>query len=158
MENFTKRFNVRVYGVCIEDGKLLISDELQGGKCFTKLPGGGLEFGEGIGDCLRREFTEELQAEIEVKELFYVNDFLQLSAFDSNSELIVIYYNVSFRTRPNARFSETPFDFEYCENGAIAFRWIPLTDLSPTMMHFPIDKVVVNKILEREQGKINHGD
>ena len=49
------RFNVRVYGVLVNDQKqVLVSDELIRGKQYTKFPGGGLEYGEGTRDCLRR--------------------------------------------------------------------------------------------------------
>jgi len=45
-----KRFNVRVYGILVQEGKLLVSDEYIKGYEITKLPGGGLEFGEGSAD------------------------------------------------------------------------------------------------------------
>ena len=49
-------FNVRVYGVLLDDEKrLLVSDEFIRGQYITKLPGGGLEIGEGTRDCLQRE-------------------------------------------------------------------------------------------------------
>ena len=38
-----ERFNVRVYGLCIKQGKILITDEIRGGTKMTKFPGGGLE-------------------------------------------------------------------------------------------------------------------
>ena len=54
-------FNVRVYGVLLDKAnRLLVSDEFIRGNYFTKLPGGGLEFGEGTRDCLKRELKEEL--------------------------------------------------------------------------------------------------
>ena len=63
------RFNIRVYGVLINDQKqVLVADELIRGKNYTKFPGGGLEFGEGTRDCLRREFLEEMNLKVEVKE------------------------------------------------------------------------------------------
>ena len=50
-------FNVRVYGLLINDkNEILISDEQEYGTRFTKFPGGGLEFGEGLIDGLKREF------------------------------------------------------------------------------------------------------
>ena len=53
-------FNVRVYGVLLDEEKrLLVSDEFIRGQYITKLPGGGLEIGEGTRDCLQREFKEE---------------------------------------------------------------------------------------------------
>ena len=42
----------------------------EGGIEFTKFPGGGLEFGEGLRECLVREFLEETQQKVEVKEHF----------------------------------------------------------------------------------------
>ena len=60
-----KRFNVRVYGILINDrNELLVSDELIKGIRFTKFPGGGLEWGEGIEACLKREFIEDLNQPI----------------------------------------------------------------------------------------------
>jgi hypothetical protein len=47
-------FNVRVYGLLFDEkNRLLVSDEFIRGNYFTKLPGGGLEFGEGTRDCLK---------------------------------------------------------------------------------------------------------
>jgi hypothetical protein len=48
-------FTIRVYGLLIHNGFMLVSDELIRGHRITKFPGGGLEFGEGTKDCLIRE-------------------------------------------------------------------------------------------------------
>ncbi|HEX3384761.1 MAG TPA: NUDIX domain-containing protein, partial [Mucilaginibacter sp.] len=61
------RFNVRVYGLLINDNdQILISDEQEYGMQFSKFPGGGLEFGEGLIDGLKREFVEECNVEVEI--------------------------------------------------------------------------------------------
>ncbi len=54
------RFIIRVYGIWISDEKVLLVEETVKRNTITKFPGGGLEFGEGIIDCLKREFKEEL--------------------------------------------------------------------------------------------------
>jgi len=70
-------FNVRVYGLLFDSQKrLLVSDERIKGKHYTKLPGGGLEFGEGTRDCLKREFLEETGLIIEVSNYLFVHEFL----------------------------------------------------------------------------------
>jgi len=74
-QNF-KGFNVRVYALCIVKNKLLTLQEPFAGKMVIKLPGGGLEFGEGTVDCLKREFKEELNLEIEVGDAFYTTKYL----------------------------------------------------------------------------------
>lgn len=71
-----------------QNNEVLLSSELRFEKPMIKFPGGGLEFGEGLVDCLKREFQEECGIEVEVGELFYVNDFVQVSAFNSDQQLI----------------------------------------------------------------------
>ena len=86
-------FNVRVYGILINDQRqVLVSDEFIRGEYYTKFPGGGLEFGEGTRDCLKREFKEEMDLEVEVGEHIYTTDYFQLSAFNPSHQIISIYY------------------------------------------------------------------
>ena len=61
-------FNIRVYGILLnEQQQLLVSDEYIRGGYYTKFPGGGLEYGEGTRDCLKREFKEEMDLDVEVE-------------------------------------------------------------------------------------------
>ena len=77
------RFNLRVYGILINDQKqVLVSDEYIRGNYYTKFPGGGLEFGEGTRNCLKREFMEELELLVETGNHIYTTDFFQMSAFN----------------------------------------------------------------------------
>lgn len=137
------KFNVRVYGLLIQNGKVLITDEIRGGTKMTKFPGGGLEFGEGIAEGLKREFKEELDIEINVRELFYINDFLQVSSFDKQDQLLSVYYKVE-KEEGEIKSTEIPFHFETEEPQC--FRWIELKELMESEFTFPIDKVVVKKL------------
>ena len=85
-----KSLNVRVYGILIHENKLLVSDEYIKGMKITKLPGGGLEHGEGTIDCLKREFKEELNLDVEITSHFYTTDFFVNSAFSASNQLISI--------------------------------------------------------------------
>src|SRR6266487_1963876 len=88
-------FNIRVYGILInEEKQVLVADEFIRGKYFTKFPGGGLELGEGTRDCLKREFREEMDLEVEAGEHIYTTDFFLASAFNPNHQIISIYYLV----------------------------------------------------------------
>ena len=89
-----KRFNIRVYGIWIHDHEVLVNEELIRGRKVIKFPGGGLDWGEGTIDCLKREWREELRLDIQVLRHFYTTDFFQLSAFD-NSQVLSIYYLVT---------------------------------------------------------------
>jgi 8-oxo-dGTP diphosphatase len=127
-----RRFNVRVYGIWIHEGRVLVNEELIRNRLITKFPGGGLDWGEGTIDCLTREWKEELGIDIEVLDHFYTTDFFQHSAFD-DSQVISIYYRVSAETVPatftNLVANERTF-------------WMPLADLGADTFQLPIDKKV----------------
>ena len=90
-----KVFNIRVYGILIAEERILVTDEYRMGQYMTKLPGGGLQFGEGAIDAVKREFQEELCIHIAVLQHFYTTDFFQPSAFNPKHQIISIYYLVS---------------------------------------------------------------
>lgn len=143
-----KRFNIRVYGIWINDNQeILVSDERIGDFKFTKFPGGGLEFGEGIKDCLIREWKEELNIDIEVGNHIYTTDFFQLSAFDQTSQIISIYYNVRpMDAKPLIDLRERVFDFHGNGHEEITFRQLPLQQFSAMDVSLPIDKIVATLI------------
>lgn len=139
-----KSFNLRVYGILINaKNEILISDESRNGFSFTKFPGGGLEFGEGLADGLKREFQEEMEIDIEVGELFYVNEFHQVSAFNENHQLFSFYYFVKYENCDsfNAEKSKTTSETEGEQK-----RWVSLKEISVDDFTFPIDKIVCKKV------------
>ena len=141
-----RHFNVSVYGILIDKNKVLVSDEYIKGKYITKFPGGGLEFGEGTVDCIKREFKEELDLDIEISRHFYTTDFFVASAFNSNSQVISIYYLVSPVSGYTFKQSDKPYDFKKTQEGAQALRWINLKVLKEDNFTFIIDKRVAEML------------
>lgn len=141
-----KKFNVRVYGLLIWENQVLVSDEFLSGVALTKFPGGGLEWGEGTAACLQREFNEELGLEVFNPELFYLNDFLQISSYNSDHQVLSIYYKVSCARYESIPVSSRPFDFAERVQGAQACRWVPIPGLDEAAFYFPIDKVVAGML------------
>jgi 8-oxo-dGTP diphosphatase len=146
-----RRFNVRVYGILIENGKLLVSDEFIKGREITKLPGGGLEFGEGTADCLVREFKEETGIAVAVKSHFYTTDFFVTSAFNVKSQVISIYYVVKALEELSFPTSSKKFDFKKREEGAQSFRWLEIDKISENDFTFVIDRRVAQMISEQKK-------
>lgn len=146
-----KKFNIRVYGLLInERNELLVSDELIRGMHFTKFPGGGLEWGEGLIDGLKREFMEEMGQPVEVIAHYYTTDYFQVSAFNENDQLISIYYRVSLVGEPVFVPKTKAFDFPEGHAGELnVFRWVPLEHLSQDDFKWPVDRIVA-EMLQRE--------
>ena len=106
-------FSIRVYGILINAQKqVLVSDEFIRGMYITKFPGGGLEFGEGTRDCLKREFMEEMQLHVEIGNHIYTTDFYQMSAFNKDYQIVSIYYFVKPLEEIKAPLREKAFDFD----------------------------------------------
>ena len=135
-----KRFNIRVYGILIHNNNLLVNEELIRGKRVIKFPGGGLELGEGILECLKREWKEELNLDVESASHYYTTDFFQQSAFD-DSQIISIYYRVQLDNIPEIIINSEPNERTY---------WLALDDLTEDTFTLPIDKVV-GKMLDNNK-------
>lgn len=140
-------FNVRVYGLLInEQNQVLLSDEQSGGRIFSKFPGGGLELGEGLADALKREFMEECNAEIEVLGHLYTTDFYEQSSFN-DSQILSIYYLVKVLQPLSLNFKIVPFDFD--EGTFQSFRWIALDELKADDVTFKTDKKAIELLLKQ---------
>jgi len=147
-------FNIRVYGILMNDkNQVLVSDEYIRGNYYTKFPGGGLEFGEGTRDCLKREFMEEMFLNVSVEEHLYTTDFFQMSAFKPSDQIISIYYAVKALEPIKVPLRDKVFDFDeqqlavYKENGETeTFRFINWDDFSSESVTLPIDKIVADLV------------
>ncbi|MFC6999802.1 NUDIX domain-containing protein [Rufibacter roseus] len=78
-ESYSFKTRVRVCGLLVQDNKLLLARHKAafGNGYFWMPPGGGLDYGEKVKDCLRREFKEETGLEVEVGRFLYINEFLR---------------------------------------------------------------------------------
>lgn len=109
-------FTIRVYGILKDEQQnIIVSDENIRGNLFTKFPGGGLEFGEGTRDCLVREFKEEMNLTVQIKDHFYTTDFFQRSAFNPSHQIISIYYTVEALEPILVPHPKKPFQFSEAE-------------------------------------------
>lgn len=130
------RFNIRVYGLYIKNSKILLSEEFIRNNWIVKFPGGGLEFGEGTIDGLKREFKEELGLDIVVDQHFYTTDFFVKSVFDESQVISIYYYVDTAQT-----------DVVIPDPGPLQrFIWCPIAELSEQQMSLIIDKKVAQML------------
>ena len=150
--NNNKRFNIRVYGIVVYKGKILLSHENYHDREFTKFPGGGLEWGESTHECLVREFKEELNIDVEPGFLFHVTESFQQSKFYPEDQVLGIYFLVNSnefeKITIGKRKSTNPDKGE-------TFEWVNLGDFDPETLTFPTDREAAIKLLGREGVTLN---
>lgn len=132
------KFNIRVYGLLTLKGDILLLEEWYAGRKLVKFPGGGLEYGEGTKDCLKRECMEELNIQITDIQHFYTTDFFQASAFREGEQLLSIYY------RCHARDEHAP---SIKERSIERIKPIPLSELKVSDLSLPVDQHVAKALI-----------
>ena len=132
-------FNIRVYACIVKNEKVLVLHEEYAGQFLVKFPGGGLEYGESVIECLHREFMEELNVKIKNIAHFYTQEDFIVSKFRPNEQLLTLYYLAEIE-------DESEFlIIDPCIEKAV---WLPIqTEGEP--LKLPVDKVVFKKLQEK---------
>ena len=145
------RFTIRIYGLLLHNGRVLVADEIIKGRRITKFPGGGLEYGEGPKDCLVREIREEIGVEAFDVEHFYTTDFFQRSTFhEEEIQVLSIYFTFQVAQPETLKVTDRRFVFVDEKEGAEAFRWLELKGAKEEDVDLPIDKVVLRRLIADE--------
>lgn len=133
------KINIRVYGAVVKDRKVLVLHEEYVGQNLMKLPGGGLELGEGVLDCLHREFEEELNVKIKITEHLYTQEEFLVSRFRASEQLLTLYYIVEIVDEN---------EFLIMDPCIEKTEWVPIdTDENPFPL--PIDKIAFQKLKQK---------
>jgi len=77
-KTFGNQLRVRVCGICLQNEKILLINQsgLRDGD-FWSPPGGGLQIGESVETCLKREFLEETGLIVEISDFLFVCEFIK---------------------------------------------------------------------------------
>ncbi len=139
---------IRVYGLLIDNKQILLSRENIKGQIHTKFPGGGLEPGEGLTDCLKREFMEEVGIQLTQTRHFYTTEDYFSSSFHTDKRQVVsIYYRVWTEQLADI-ITKDPENVKLLShhNDQVLY-WAPLQNIGKQPIHLPIDKIVVSKLI-----------
>lgn len=88
------KFRVAIYGVLIENGRVLLTDTVVPSGIITNFPGGGLELGESPIEAVVREFKEETSLSVSAAELLFCSQRFQQNPEYPHEQLMHIYYRV----------------------------------------------------------------
>ncbi len=147
------RPRIRVAVALIEEGKLLLVEHCKGKHRYWLLPGGGLEWGEGVKEAARRELLEETGVEAEIGHLLLASETV---APDTSRHLL----HLVFSARRLNHSTNSPTSPE--EERITDVRWISLDEVADLVFHPPIGgtlaKLGVEGLSYREQDTIFLGN
>lgn len=134
-------FRPAVYGIIIEDGKVLLSKEWDG----YDFPGGGVELGESIKDALIREVKEETGLDVNVGQILICeNSFYKFTSKEKYVHSILMYY-ICYIT--GGKISTDLFDEEE-KNYKGMPEWIDLKEAYNVKSYTSID---IQKVLKETE-------
>lgn len=131
------KFRPSVYGILIEDGKILLSKQWDG----YDFPGGGIDLGETIDKALEREFWEETGLKVKRKEVVCCEDSFYLSNRKGYMHSILIYYLCDKINGKLNLDNIAESEKEYINMP----KWIDLNDIEKLKFYNSIDSISIIK-------------
>lgn len=121
---FSHEVRLRSCGLLVESDTILLArihSPVNDERIWTP-PGGGVMFGESLADCLQREFAEETNLEIEVKDPLHINELIS-----PPFHAVEFFFEVSRKAGEIKRGSDPELDNsrQILED----LQWIPFSDL-----------------------------
>jgi 8-oxo-dGTP diphosphatase len=136
-----KKIIIRARAIILHEGAMLVVKHRPNDQ-YVALPGGHLEWGETIKECMSREIVEELGVKPEIGRLLYINNFIEKDTVQSIEFFFEITNGQDYKNLENL---ERTHAFEIHE-----IRWITPTD-SLTLLPKPLwEDFKAGKILSDE--------
>ncbi|MEH7349468.1 NUDIX hydrolase [Gottfriedia acidiceleris] len=118
-----KVFNLRVAGIWIENGHVLI--HRLASDTIWSLPGGRIKFNEESHLSLKREFIEELGIEVEIDQMMWtVENFFTYKENDIHE--VGLYYKIKSENKLTSTMNES---FYGKEGNRLIFKWESIENL-----------------------------
>lgn len=118
--------DLRVAGVLMHDGKILLQRDQNGAE--YALPGGHVQVGEEMQNALKREFSEEMGAEITVKRLLWTEEcFWNWNGRQMHS--LCFYYLITGDVEDLGAF------VSHCDNDKVEYGFVPLKALKEMIIY-----------------------
>ncbi len=155
-------FTYRVAGVAIYNNKVLLHRaEIDD---FWALPGGSCEFGEESQNALKREISEEINANIEVGPLIWVvENFFEMH--EAKWHEVGFYYRFDFTENSKRLYEQQSFMglesyYDNRKDYKLYFEWVALEDLNSRTIkpQFLTDKLLnisnnIEVVINRDKSK-----
>lgn len=132
-----EKIRIASRGIVVENGKILLTYETNTGVYMS--PGGGVEAGESLEECCKRELREEAGINVKVLE-----QFLQINEYCPECMYVSNYFICEKVSECNQALTETEI-----EHGAVP-RWISLEKAMSIFSEYPSKRRDIASLYLRE--------
>jgi len=130
-QTFGNKLRVRVCGLCLDHDRLLMINHhgIKEGD-FWAPPGGGLQFGESMEECLKREFEEETGLTVEVVNFQFICEFIHppLHAIEAFFQVDIKQGSLRKGTDPEMKDNQIIEEVKFMS-------WTEINHLNPDSRH-----------------------
>jgi len=130
------KIRIRVAALVVKENRILLADHMKGGRRYSLLPGGGLEYGETLEEALVRELEEEAGLEIRVGDLLWTLDSIPP---DRHRHVLNLVFEAQALSENLTQVKESVLQ---------GVRWCPLQDF-PRLTLYPDMKREILDYLEK---------
>lgn len=130
---------IRAAAAIVQEGALLLVRHEKDGRGYWMLPGGGVQWGEGIDAAVRRELIEETGLEVSTGELLFVKDTIHPEGARHMVHIVLRATVVGGELRP----SQDP--------RVVETRWVPFSDLPAIDFRPDVMPVLIQLLAEAER-------
>lgn len=133
---------IRVAVIIPKDEKVLLVRHVKDGRQYWLIPGGGLDFGETIEDCARREIKEETNLDIKLVKLLFVSE----SVSKEHSRHLVNLFFLGQALNPDEVLKVNQDD------RIAEARFVPVEKLREIELHPPVASFLIKAFKEQFSG------
>ncbi|HEX3044247.1 MAG TPA: NUDIX domain-containing protein [Bacillota bacterium] len=120
--------------IIIEQGKLLLTKNIDHAGFFYLFPGGGQEPGEALKETLIRECIEEIGCQISMGELIFIREYIgknhEFSEWDSDVHQVEFYFKCVLKSG-----DETAVNGKNPDSMQVDVEWVPLEKLDEIRLY-----------------------
>ncbi|MCD4785637.1 MAG: NUDIX hydrolase [Candidatus Eremiobacteraeota bacterium] len=137
-----KRIRIRIAVVIPRGDEILLVRHVKGDRQYWLIPGGGLDWGETIEDCAKREIKEETNLDVKIIKLLFISE--SVSKEDERHLINLTFLGKALNPEDEIKVLD--------DDRIVEARFVPVKDLDKIEIHPPIAPFIARVFRDEFRG------